>query len=138
MGTEGGDAFRMRIGEWREQNGLNHSEDRSVCANTQGQRERGCCGEGRVLAQLTRCKAQISREGASGVFPSVGTDLLFHDCDVACFQPCGTARCFGRKAASDECFGSLLEILLHLIGNVLIAFCAVGEAAKTVDALAPQ
>src|ERR1700741_5328642 len=89
---------------------MNHRENRSVCADTEGEREHGDGGEASVLAQHSRAAAKILPEGLDKAEAVHAVDLLSDLRGVAELPVCGVARFFRRHAAGDVFVGFDFEI----------------------------
>ena len=96
----------MRIGNGMEQHGVDHREERSVRANSQGEREDRDGGEPGALAQRANREAQILQKFVeSAAAPLIAGDVTDQR-DVAEFSTRRLRRLLGR-------FAAILAILLR-------------------------
>jgi hypothetical protein len=95
------------------------------------------CRKARRVAKPARCIAQIRENRRDDVLPTGSLHLfadLRHAAQFESRDAQGVVRC---EAASDVGCCRLLEVVLHLVGDVLVRGGSVGERAKAVRHLAP-
>jgi hypothetical protein len=72
---------------------------------------------------------QVSEQGVKTMLPTGGADLFVDRVGATQLQPCGSPRIPGRESAGNECSGSLFQVMLHLIGDIVVGAPSLAEYA---------
>ena len=72
------------------------------------------------------------------MLPSVGAHLFASPARATQLQACGSPRIFCRESAGHKRGGSLVQVVLHLVGDILIGGWSIEEYVETAGDLAPE
>ena len=112
---------------------MDRAEDGGRAADADGEREHRDGGETARGGQAAGAITKIRKERAGGVLPAVFAHLFADRRRTPELQPGGAPGGLGRLPAGDGLFRRLIEIMLHLVGDL-----AVRRAVRLVSARRPR
>ena len=127
----------LRIGERPEEHGAHGAEDRRRGSDAQAQRRYGHHGEAGAPPETARSVAHVRYQGLREAFPAVGAHVLAHGRGVPVGEPDRAPGLLGRQAPCDQVGLRLIEIVPHLVRDVLLLGVTAQEGTQAAPDTAP-